>query len=367
MRETIHPFFNTTTPTDWKPSFYLCDQNDNSPLLTKIENAAEPRMTEPEKHPALDLTPASSISIHGCSTPGSLEDEPQGVFQSNQFCIKKRIGSGPCSQVYVAQNKQDSRLYAIKAIDKQAMVSEAQRRHVRDEKHVLATTDHPHLVKLWGTFQNNQHLFLVTEYLAGGELSRLLRTHQKFSEDQARFYAAQVFLAIEYLHQQDIVYRDLKPENIVLDSYGHVKLIDFGFSKVLNDITLTLCGTPDYIAPEIIRARGYTKDVDWWSFGVLLFEMLTGLTPFSAENPLELYENILLCDIQWTGSLSLSARDLITSLLQTKPKDRIQPNAIKTHPWFAGLSFDHLSTLTAPFIPNPPLLSFPNQDSFALF
>ncbi|KAG1455372.1 hypothetical protein G6F56_007080 [Rhizopus delemar] len=354
MRENINPFFNRPTPPAWNPTFYLCDHNDTSSLITKIENATESTHTPSEEHPALDLTPSSSISINGCIpvprilTPNEDLRVP-AHFQLNQFNIKQRIGSGHSSQVYLAQHVMNHQLYAIKAIDKQLIVTETQMRHIYDEKQVLMTVHHPFLMRLWGTFQTGQYLHLVTEYLPGGELSRLMK--KKFSEDQARFYAAEIVSALEHLHQRDIVYRDLKPENVVLDSRGHVKLIDFGFAKVLKEVTFTLCGTPDYLAPEIIRARGYTQDVDWWSLGVFIFEMLVGVTPFFAETPMELYQNILLCDINWMCDMSTEAKDLIQGLLQSKPKDRFKIDDIKAHPWFSAIDFDQLSNMTAPFIP----------------
>jgi protein kinase A len=156
------------------------------------------------------------------------------------------------------------------------LVSRRQVEHAHNERDILGSVSHPFLVKLWGTFQSETHVFLVTDYVPGGELFRIIRKYKKLNGEAAKFYAAEVLLAIEHLHANDIAYRDLKPENILIDHRGHVKLTDFGFAKRVPDMTWTVCGTPDYLAPEIIRSQGYTKAVDWWSLGVLIYEMLTG-------------------------------------------------------------------------------------------
>ncbi|CAO3699021.1 unnamed protein product [Rhizopus stolonifer] len=181
----------------------------------------------------------------------------------------RMIGSGQFAQVYQSQN------YAIKVIDKHRL-SNQQINHVHLEKHILQSVTHPFLVRLWGSCQTSHSFLLAMDYVPGGELFKRIQAKKKLSEQEAKFYAAEVVLAIEYLHTQDIIYRDLKPENIMLDSQGHIKLIDFGFAKIVHDVTSTLCGTPDYLAPEIIKARGYTRAVDWWALGVLIYEMLVG-------------------------------------------------------------------------------------------
>lgn len=192
------------------------------------------------------------------------------------FDIKQTVGTGSFARVHLAQNKTDKKYYAIKAINKKDLMSHRQVEHAQNERHILGSVSHPFIVKLWGTFQTESHVFLVMDYVPGGELFRRLRNHKGFPEEEAKFYAAEVMLALDYLHLQNIAYRDLKPENILIDCNGHIKLTDFGFAKIVKDMTWTVCGTPDYLAPEIIRSQGYTKAVDWWSLGVLIYEMLAG-------------------------------------------------------------------------------------------
>ena len=156
---------------------------------------------------------------------------------------------------------------------------------------------------------------MIMDYIEGGELFSLLRKSQRFPTPVAKFYAAEVFLAIEYLHSLDIIYRDLKPENILLDKNGHIKLTDFGFAKEVQDVTYTLCGTPDYIAPEVVATKPYNKSVDWWSFGILIFEMLTGYTPFYDPTPMKTYENILNGSITYPDYLPPDILDLLQKLI----------------------------------------------------
>jgi protein kinase A len=149
-------------------------------------------------------------------------------------------------------------------LKKQQVVKMKQVEHTNDERAMLQAVKHPFLVNLWGTFQDSKNLYMVMDFIEGGELFSLLRKSQRFPNPVAKFYAAEVALAINYLHSLDIIYRDLKPENLLLDRHGHVKITDFGFAKKVPDITWTLCGTPDYLAPEVVASKGYNKSVDWY-------------------------------------------------------------------------------------------------------
>lgn len=151
-----------------------------------------------------------------------------------------------------------------KVLKKQQVVKMKQVEHTNDERAMLQVVKHPFLVNLWGTFQDSKNLYMVMDFIEGGELFSLLRKSQRFPNPVAKFYAAEVALAINYLHSLDIIYRDLKPENLLLDRHGHIKITDFGFAKKVPDITWTLCGTPDYLAPEVVASKGYNKSVDWY-------------------------------------------------------------------------------------------------------
>ncbi|KAI9023796.1 kinase-like domain-containing protein [Phycomyces nitens] len=280
-------------------------------------------------------------------------------LQLDDFTLKETLGTGSFGRVHLAQSKINDKHYAVKALNKYDVVRLKQVEHINNEPTILRDVAHPFLVTLWDTFQDDAHLFMVMDYVPGGELFRILRKQKKFSESAARFYAAEVILALEYLHERDIIYRDLKPENILLDAKGHVKLTDFGFAKRVPDITWTVCGTPDYLAPEIIRSKGYSKAVDWWSLGVLIYEMLVGEPPFVDKNPVALYEKILDCRIPWPTDFSPVAKDLLLGLL-TPDLSRRYGNLkngssdIKMHPWFAEVDWDLVARREAkpPFVPD---------------
>lgn len=274
-------------------------------------------------------------------------------LQLDDFVLKRTVGTGSFGRVHLAQSKVNGKHYAIKALDKYDVVRLKQVEHINNEPTILREIAHPFLVTLWDAFQDDTHLFMVMDYVPGGELFSILRKHKSFNESTAKFYAAEVLLALEYLHEQNIVYRDLKPENILLDARGHVKLTDFGFAKRIQDVTWTVCGTPDYLAPEIIRSKGYTRAVDWWGLGVLIFEMLVGRAPFVDKNPVNLYQKILECRVDWPGDINPEIKDLLSNLLTADIHARYSSNEIKKHPWFSDIDFDQVlrRKIKAPYIP----------------
>ncbi|CAG8656196.1 12636_t:CDS:2, partial [Dentiscutata heterogama] len=240
---------------------------------------------------------------------------PESKFLLSDFTICRTLGTGSFGRVHLVQSKHNNKYYAMKVLKKSEVVRLKQVEHTNNEKHILEQVQHPFLVNLWGTFQDSCNLYMVMDYVVGGELFSILRKTQRFPDHVAKFYAAEVILAFEYLHSKDIIYRDLKPENLLLDRNGHIKITDFGFAKYVPDITWTLCGTPDYLAPEIIQSKGYGKAVDWYSLGVLIFEMLAGYPPFYDEDHMRLYEKILAGRIKYPSFFDSDAKDLLKRLL----------------------------------------------------
>lgn len=284
-----------------------------------------------------------------------------GRYNLSDFNFLRTLGVGSFGRVHLVQSVHNKHFYAIKVLRKSHVVKMKQVEHANNEHNVLSMVRHPFLVNLWGTFQDNSFLFMVMDFVPGGELFTLLRHSRRFPAPVAKFYIAEVALAIDFLHQNDIIYRDLKPENILIGADGHLKLTDFGFAKHTQDMSWTLCGTPDYLAPEVISSRGYNKSVDWWSLGVLLFEMLAGYPPFYTEdgNSIKLYEKILAGEVRYPSFFETGAKDLLRSLLTADLSKRFGnlhrgSRDIFSHMWFAEIDWGCLyrKEIPAPYIPN---------------
>ncbi|KAI9323235.1 kinase-like domain-containing protein [Dichotomocladium elegans] len=284
------------------------------------------------------------------------QDRPK--LKLSDFHVLHTLGTGSFGRVHLVQSRVNARHYAIKVLKKSEVVRLKQVAHSNNEKHILESVAHPFLVNMWGTFQDDVNLYMVMDYVPGGELFSVLRRAQRFPDHVAKFYAAEVLLAIEYMHSKDVIYRDLKPENLLLDAQGHIKIIDFGFAKYVPDITWTLCGTPDYLAPEIIQSKGYGKAADWWSLGVLIFEMLAGYPPFYDDDHLKLYEKILQGRVKWPPYFDPRAKDLLKRLLTSDLSKRFGnlkggADDIKNHPWFEGVDLTRVLSrqIRPPYIP----------------
>lgn len=249
-------------------------------------------------------------------------------------------------------------LYALKAIDKRHIVKTKQVKHILNEKNILSVIDFPFIVRLVAYFSDNSYVYFVMPFYSGGDLFALLRRFGRFDEGLARFYAAQIALGLEYLHFLDIIYRDLKPENILVDHTGYIKLTDFGFSKYLKYRTWTMCGTPEYLAPEMMLNKGYSKAVDWWAYGVIIFELVSGRSPFFAKDPLRVYEKILAARYVFPVYVSPECKGLVRSLLQTNISLRYGSLKkgvadIKEHAWFRPVEWHSLLNrrLEPPYVP----------------
>ncbi|KAJ1920312.1 cAMP-dependent protein kinase catalytic subunit [Mycoemilia scoparia] len=314
---------------------------------------------------AMDLSdpksPASA-GIHHFNTKSPLLDSMSQHgphVELRDFEIYRTIGTGSFGRVRLVRYRPDGRYYAIKVLKKADVVRAKQVEHVNNERTILAQCRCPFIVQMLGTCQDNVNLYVAMEYVVGGELFTYLRRYRRFPSPVAKFYSAEVVLAFEYLHSLNIVYRDLKPENILIDNNGHIKLTDMGFAKHIVDSTWTLCGTPDYLAPEVIQAKGYGKAVDWYSLGVLIFEMIAGYPPFYDEDHYRLYEKILSGHVQWPSQFDPLARDLVKHLLSADLSKRYGnlkggTKDIKEHPWFQEVDWERLMCreIPAPLIPS---------------
>jgi len=310
------------------------------------------------------------------------------------FRIIKTLGKGSFGKVVLVQHKELKTYYAMKILLKEQLKQTNQILHTKSEREILEKISHPFIIKLIFAFQNPEKLFIVTEYMGGGEIFYHLRKEGRFSEERTRLYIAELVLALEHLHRNNIIYRDLKPENILLDKNGHIKLTDFGLSKILksnstnyqngngfsnlnsgnkhiekkhslesNNISLinntnpsfnssftsvysrayTICGTPEYLAPEILNGKGYDKAVDWWSLGVVAFEMLCGYSPF-IENKFKLDINAYKKPIFKESFISEEAFDLLKKLLAVDQNKRLgagvnDSEEIKQHSFFKEINW----------------------------
>eukprot|EP01127_Copromyxa_protea_P018226 TRINITY_DN5684_c0_g1_i1.p1 TRINITY_DN5684_c0_g1~~TRINITY_DN5684_c0_g1_i1.p1 ORF type:complete len:309 (+),score=57.53 TRINITY_DN5684_c0_g1_i1:19-945(+) len=256
----------------------------------------------------------------------------------------KLIGKGLGSKIIVVKNKKDKRYYVVKK-QKVDPKDKKQQKHVQSEEDILTTTKFPFIIQTFKTFSSPEKRIFCMEYIPGGDLNTLLKKRKLFDLPTTVFYLSEVLLALEYLHRNGIVYRDLKPENILVDRDGHIKLIDFGFATRLSDgeRTYTICGTPDYMAPEILLKEGYDFSVDCWAFGVLAYELMVGCSPFLGLDTVEKYKNIV--DVNYTipGNIPASVSSLISSILVKEQQDRLGGiSEIKKHPVFSETNWSKL-------------------------
>lgn len=266
------------------------------------------------------------------------------------FELLKVVGKGSFGKVMQVRKNDTHRIYALKTIRKAHIISRSEVAHTLAERSVLAQINNPFIVPLKFSFQSPEKLYLVLAFVNGGELFHHLQREQRFDVNRARFYTAELLCALECLHGFNVVYRDLKPENILLDYSGHIALCDFGLCKMDmkdEDRTNTFCGTPEYLAPELLLGQGYDKSVDWWTLGVLLYEMLTGLPPYYDENTNEMYRKILSEPLHFPGPeiVPLPAKDLLIQLLDRRPEHRLGakgPSEIKAHPFFNAIDWRKL-------------------------
>ncbi|XKL64950.1 hypothetical protein PGB90_005036 [Kerria lacca] len=290
------------------------------------------------------------------------KENRQNTAKLSDFEIIRTLGTGQFGRVMFVRHlksKQPKTFFAMKILERQKVVSMMQTDHVLYEKKVLQSIDFPFLVNYRYHFKDNASLYFILEFIPGGEMFTHLQKVGKYPEVQARFYAAQVVLSFEYLHFLGIVYRDLKPENLLIDQFGFLKITDFGFAKRIDEKpTTTLCGTPEYLAPEVIKNIGYNYSVDWWATGILIFEMSSGKPPFASEDPLKIFEKIMNARVKYPNTFNPMLKDIVRNLLMPDVSKRLGSSkggtdAVKMHEWFKPIDWMKLyqKKVTPPFIP----------------
>lgn len=278
------------------------------------------------------------------------------------FELLKILGKGAFGKVILAQKKDTKKIYAIKVLVKKHIIDQDQLDHTKAEKMILTHVNHPFLVGLDYAFQTDEKLYFVLQFMKGGELFQHLRRQKRFPEPQAKFYTACIVLGLGHLHNKNYIYRDLKLENLLLDEKGYAMLTDFGLAKFIkqDEKALTFCGTPEYLSPEVILGKGHNRPADWWSLGILIYEMIFGIPPFYTSNMQAMYRRIIREEVVFKPGVAISAsgKDIILKLLEKKPEARFGTVAdsleVMSHPWFADIDFDNLTAknLKTPYQPD---------------
>eukprot|EP00917_Polyrhabdina_sp_WS-2016_P024417 GHVP01052869.1.p1 GENE.GHVP01052869.1~~GHVP01052869.1.p1 ORF type:complete len:354 (+),score=42.45 GHVP01052869.1:168-1229(+) len=302
------------------------------------------------------------VIVEPASTPSKSTDVAPTVkkFKLEDFTVVRTVGTGSFGRVFLVKSKENpvGPPMAIKRLKKAEVIRQKQVEHILSEKKILQSVRHPFIVSSVGSFKDDRYLYLVMEFVVGGEFFTHLRKCRRFEDNVAKFYAAQISLMFDYLHSKNIIYRDLKPENVMMAKDGYLKLTDFGFAKIIEYRTYTLCGTPEYIAPEVLLNKGHGKPVDWWTIGIIIYEMIVGYPPFYDEEPMGIYQKILNGKVNYPTVFDKHAKALVKRLLThdlTKRFGNLKGGAedIKNHKWFTGLSWDDLyhKRINAPYRP----------------
>eukprot|EP00727_Mastigamoeba_balamuthi_P008747 m51a1_g4495 putative serine threonine protein kinase 15 (948) ;mRNA; f:334169-337356 len=370
------------------------DLHQNSPAA--LITGAPFFFRSPALHPAEHTAPLTPGRINrprsaSCASPSTSSPvSPRLALSIQDFQVVKPLTRGGYGSVYVARKVQTGDVFAVKAMSKAALGNKNAMATLRNERDILASTENPHVVKMYYCFASQDNVYIVMEYLPGGDCFSMLQTLGSLPEDRARVYAAETALALEYLHSKGVVHRDLKPDNMLIDKDGHIKLTDFGLSnkgllrkrsksgsisaapgpciingdgksksrRSLEGDQMHAVGTPDYIAPEVLLGLPHGEDVDWWALGCVLFELVVGVPPFSAETVEQTFDNITAKRLEWPDDVEASdgLKDCVDKLLELSPERRLgggKPGELdlRSHRFFEGIDWEQLRAQRAPFVP----------------
>ncbi|XP_055852444.1 RAC serine/threonine-protein kinase [Episyrphus balteatus] len=325
---------------------------------TAMSPSTSEDMTDVDMASIAEVELSEKFSVQGTST-GKISGKKKVTLENFEFL--KVLGKGTFGKVILCREKSTAKLYAIKILKKEVIIQKDEVAHTLTESRVLQTTNHPFLISLKYSFQTNDRLCFVMQYVNGGELFFHLSRERVFTEERTRFYGAEIISALGYLHSQGIIYRDLKLENLLLDKDGHIKIADFGLCK--EDITYgrttkTFCGTPEYLAPEVLEDNDYGHAVDWWGTGVVMYEMICGRLPFYNRDHDVLFTLILLEDVRFPRTISEEAKSLLSGLLAKDPNRRLgggqdDVREIQAHAFFSSINWTDLvqKKIPPPFKP----------------
>ncbi|KAI6205412.1 hypothetical protein M3Y94_00789200 [Aphelenchoides besseyi] len=335
--------------------FFRTDNSDSEAEDEESESEKEESSSEEDEGHVEDAPNLSVVP----QPIGSVTSTDSSSYEPLKHHLKSicTIGTGYFGRVELTKHSVTGKFYALKSIYIPAIIEKRQVQHVHNEKRILERLNNRFIVKLYDTAKDDRCLYMIFEFVAGGELFSYYRVSQRLSSSVTKFYAAQILCAFEYLHSMSIAFRDLKPENVLLDKNGNMKLADFGFAKEIRTKSYTICGTTCYLAPESMSRAGHNWMVDFWALGILIFELIAGFTPFPGDTIDEVQSRIT----EYEGTpefprktFSQNAKDLIIGLLTVDPTQRLGHSSIediKTHPWFASISFEEIMSGAA----KPPL------------
>ncbi|KAJ3811807.1 AGC/RSK protein kinase [Lentinula aff. lateritia] len=368
-------------------------------LETLSSGSSRDRLSRPDGFHGASLSPSTQTRVSNGQIEGPGKIAFRRTYSSNSIKVRqvevspssflkvKMLGKGDVGKVYLVREKKTDKLFAMKVLSKKEMIERKKIKRALTEQEILATANHPFIVTLYHSFQSEGYLYFCMEYCMGGEFFRALQTRpgKCLSEDGSRFYAAEVVAALEYLHLMGFIYRDLKPENILLHQSGHIMLSDFDLAKQFGDSgtapamvhsehngvplintmactsnfrTNSFVGTEEYIAPEVIAAQGHTASVDWWTLGILIYEMIYATTPFKGEARTDTFANIRMLPVHFRDAPKVSAagKDCVTRLLDKNESTRLGSRSgaseVKQHKWFAKVNWGLLRNMKPPIIPS---------------
>ena len=282
-------------------------------------------------------------------------------INEKDFTPIKLIGKGSYGNVFLVRYQKNNHIYAMKVLSKSLLRQQSQETNTKAERNLMVQIHSPFIVNIKYAFQNDSKLYLVQEFVQGGDLFLHIHSQPKFPNEKAKFYVIELCLAIHFLHENNMLYRDLKPENILIDTDGHIKITDFGLCKILLNYekTYTICGTVQYLAPEILTGEGYNKSVDWWSLGCIMYEMLVGRFPFKYQKNGKLNIDIYKKPIKYPSYIDENAKDLMSKFMEIDPQKRLGSGEngwedIKNHPYFKDVNWDEANNkkMKPPFLPN---------------
>ncbi|NXE85350.1 AKT2 kinase, partial [Cochlearius cochlearius] len=342
-------------------TFHVDSPEDREEWMRAIQTVANSLKNQEPEVNTMDYKCGSPNDSTGAEEMEVAVSKTRAKATMNDFDYLKLLGKGTFGKVILVREKATGRYYAMKILRKEVIIAKDEVAHTVTESRVLQNTRHPFLTALKYAFQTNDRLCFVMEYANGGELFFHLSRERVFTEDRARFYGAEIVSALEYLHSRDVVYRDIKLENLMLDKDGHIKITDFGLCKegITDGATMkTFCGTPEYLAPEVLEDNDYGRAVDWWGLGVVMYEMMCGRLPFYNQDHERLFELILMEEIRFPRTLSPEAKSLLAGLLKKDPKQRLgggpsDAKEVMEHRFFAPINWQDVvqKKLVPPFKP----------------